>query len=126
MNNKEKRELLAKYKQSYTYYKLTDYQSETDKHTLKGMQELLEILNINYTEVENEVIFEDNKYLIETWKDICGYVRSDMYITFTQDNIEYIINEIKYTSETENQYNARLEVIKDFTNKVKSKGIQAI
>jgi hypothetical protein len=123
MNSKEVKTILNTYKQSLLYYKLTDYTSEVEKERINGMIAIMKVLNIDYTLATNEITFDNNQYLLNTWKEICEFISIDTYKTCNENNIEWIKQEIQFTSENERQYSARLERVNNFINTLNKKDI---
>ncbi len=121
MNKKEIKTLKTTYKQQFNYFRLTKFnQLKNEYDKVKGMRTLLNSLKIQYQPWENEVIFLEKESLIREWQDICHFAKLKNEITCTQHSIEWIEEEISFTSETEQQYNARMEVIKSFKNRIES------
>ena len=118
MNKKELRILQEKYQNHMLYYKLVGYDTSNSEHTaVHTIEVIFKALGINFVDIKNEVILEKDS-LLSTWNDLNDYIHINKRLEFNQENLEYITDEIKYFSEDEKQYNARIEVINSFINRL--------
>lgn len=120
MNTKEVKVLLEAYGNYYSYYKLSDFESEKEKAIIKGMQIMLKSIGIDYANKQNEIYF-NSKIKHEEWKEFCTNGNSKE-IEFNQCNFDWLLEEIRYTTKSDSIYDARKEVMKDFYNRILKTG----
>ena len=112
MNNKEVKTLLEVYGSHYEYYKLSDFESEREKSTIKGMQILLKSIGVDYVNKQNEIYF-NSKVKHDDWIEFCTNGNSKE-IEFNQYNFDWLIEEVRYTTKSDSVYKARREVMMGF------------
>jgi len=117
MNKQDVSKISEVYKQYYTYYKLNNY---VNSDTLTGLRTLMNDLSLLYVPIENSVILE-SEYMHNCWNDICDYKGNK--VVCTQSAIDWYMEEVNYSSDSQKQADARIEVIKGFRQMIQSKGL---
>lgn len=122
MTKTEIKNILDAYKIEYANYYHYNF---IDSNTITRIKTILKSVLSNdiIVDAENNVILDNNSYLINTWKDICNYISINKILPLNNDMIEYIRDEVQFTSESQNMINARIEIIKTFIAKLENKSI---